>query len=398
MKTVGKAGASFSYADQSSLRNTSTARLISGVLSYTSGTNRLCDIRGAVAAQVPIGVDISRLSASAEALIRASSVPMFLDSGAFSEVSVQGGLLSIARPISDTQWHSRLDKYLRLTRALCGKKKRAKGYSRVTIVAPDCVGNQELTLQRLLRFRDRVRQIHAAGADVIVPMQTGRLNIIDFYKKAKSILNFEIVAGIPMNKAPMSVTAIQNLLRHMQPQRIHLLGMGPDNRRSVRVIQFIREVSRCILISMDANRIRAGVGENRPITRAERQYRDDVMSSWTGEVDLSDWGGDVHDFTELLFQPSLWLSPTKLKQFAESLTWLTRRQKREFMRAPDEFVSGETNSNDWIYQSLTRAYFQYVQAETRRAARSKAVCGMLRDDTALQHSRPRPHSTTWSRS
>jgi len=378
VKAVGNTDATFSCADQRSLKKTPNASLVSGVLSYTSGTNRLCDIRGAVAARVPIGVDISRLSASAEAVVRASSAPIFLDSGAFSEVSIRDGLVSIRRSISDSQWHSRLDKYLRLTRQLCGKKKQPTAYSRVTIVAPDCVGNQELTLQRLVRFRDMVRQIHAAGADVIVPMQTGRLNILDFYKKAKAVLNIEIVAGIPMNKAPMSMIAIQNLLRHVRPQRIHLLGMGPDNRRSGSAIQFIRQVSPCILISMDANRIRAAVGENRPITRAERQYCDDAISSWTGEVDLSDWGGNVHDFTELLFQPSLWLSATKLKQFAESLTWLTRREKREFMRAPDEFVNGETNSNDWLYQSLTQAYLRYVRAEARRAGRSKAVCDMLR--------------------
>lgn len=169
-----------------------------GVVVYASGTNRASDIRGVVAAGIPVGLDVSRLSASATRELLKSELPVFLDSGAFSEVLIQNGEICIAHPIKDSQWNARLDKYLLITRQLGHKK--SQPYARVTIVAPDCVGSQDLTLNRLLKYRDKIREVRAAGADVVVPVQTGHLNVVDFYLKAKSILGIEIVPGMPMKK------------------------------------------------------------------------------------------------------------------------------------------------------------------------------------------------------
>jgi hypothetical protein len=356
------------------------------IVNYTSGTNRLSDIRGALAAGAPIGVDISRLSKAAIKELLASSAPVFLDSGAFGEVAMRYGRAAIVHPISDDQWNRRLDNYLRITRQIGRKRRQLLACRRVTVVAPDCVGNQELTLQRLARFRDRVRQIHAAGADVVVPMQMGRLNVLEFFKHAHCILGFEIVAGMPMNKAATTANAIQELLRDIKPERIHLLGMGTRNRKAGPIISLIRRLAPTTLISMDANCIRAAVGKNRPITRAEKQYSDDLIPSWTAEVDLREWGRDVHDFTELIFQPSYWLTGAKLNKFAESLTWLTRHQTRDFLRSPDQFVNSDEHSNDWLHERLTQAYFEYVSAETRRAARTRAVFETLREHTIPAYS------------
>jgi hypothetical protein len=352
-----------------------------GIVNYTSGTNRVCDLRGALAAGAPVGVDISRLSEAATKELLASHVPIFLDSGAFSEVSTRCGQVGIVRPITDDQWNRRLDKYLWITQQLGRKRKQLVACARVTVVAPDCVGNQELTLQRLAKFRDRVRQIHFAGADVVVPMQVGRLDVLEFYKKAHFILGFEIVAGMPMNKAATTANAIQELLQDMKPKRIHLLGMGTSNRKAGPILRFLRRLSPSTLISMDSNRIRAAVGENRPITQAEKQHCADAIPSWTGELDLNKWGEGVYDFTELLFQPSLWLIGTKLLEFANSLAWLTKKQKREFLRGPDEFVNSEEHSNDWLYQSLTAAYFRCVSRAAKRSARTRAVMEVLQESS-----------------
>jgi hypothetical protein len=55
-----------------------------GVTVYASGTNRATDIHGAMVAGVPIGVDVSKLSARAIEAIEKASLPVLLDSGAFS--------------------------------------------------------------------------------------------------------------------------------------------------------------------------------------------------------------------------------------------------------------------------------------------------------------------------
>jgi hypothetical protein len=349
------------------------------VVVYSSGTNRASDIRGVIGAGIPVGVDISRLSPSATRELLGSALPVFLDSGAFGEVSIQKSPSCVTHPINDSQWNARLDKYLLIARQLGGKEKSPSSFARVTIVAPDCVGNQGLTLTRLSKFRDRVRQVHAAGADVVVPMQIGSLNVVEFYTKAMSILDIEIVPGMPMKKAATTPEAIQDLIQLCGPRRIHLLGLGADNRKAAPIVRFIRHLSPSISISLDANRIRAAVGKNRSITRREKKHFDDVIPSWTGEVDLRESGGELHDLTEMLFQPSLWLAGMKLTQFANSLTWLTDSQRTVFMADPDSFVNADDNSSDWLHQSLMQAYFGYIGTQTRRSARTRAVTEALRE-------------------
>jgi hypothetical protein len=135
---------------------------------------------------------------------------------------------------------------------------------------------------------------------------------------------------------------------------------------------------------MDANRIRAAVGKNRSITRSEKRHFDDLIPSWTGVIDVREWGGASHDFTELLFQPSHWLTGTELQQFAGSLTWLDETRKREFLRSPDEFVNADENLNDWLYQSLTAAYFRYARRAAKRSARTQAVMEELQESIVAQ--------------
>jgi hypothetical protein len=322
---------------------------------------------------------ISAVSPSGTRELLGTGLPVFLDSGALGEVSIQTGQVCVTHPINDSQWNARLDKYLLIARQLCRKRKRPYPCARVTIVAPDCVGSQELTLKRLSTFCDKIRQVHATGADVVVPMQIGGVDVVEFYAKATSILGIEIVPGMPMKKAAATTAAIQELIQHVSPKRIHLLGLGADNHKAGPLIRFIRQLSPSIAISMDANRIRAAVGKSRSITRSEKKHFDDIIRSWTGEVDLRESGGELHDLTELLFQPSLWLTGTRLTRFADSLTWLTCSQRTEFLEGPDRFVNADENSSDWLYQSLMQAYFGYVSTQTRRSARTRAVTEVLRE-------------------
>jgi hypothetical protein len=206
--------------------------LFEGVVVYASGTNRACDIRGALCAGVPVGVDISRLSPPATHELLASALPVFLDSRAFSEVSFRDGDICMERPISDDQWHSRLEKYLNIARQLSRKGMPRAACAPVTVVAPDCVGSQEETLARLAKFRAKIRQVHALGADVVAPLQVGSLDVCDFYQKAKALLGIEIVPGMPMNKAATKADTIQSLIQAVTPKRIHLLGLGAENHKA----------------------------------------------------------------------------------------------------------------------------------------------------------------------
>jgi len=171
--------------------------------------------------------------------------------------------------------------------------------------------------------------------------------------------------------------ASRHLIEHVRPKRIHFLGLGADGHKADSLIRFIRHLSSRITISMDANRIRVAVGKNRCITRREKKLFDEAIPGWTGEIDLRESGGELHDLTELLFQPSRWLTGTKLTQFVDSLTWLPVCRRTEFLTDPDKFVNSEGNLSDWLSESLMQAYFEYVSSETRRSGRTLAVSETL---------------------
>ena len=122
-----------------------------------------------------------------------SSLPVLLDSGAFSEVAVRDGGIELASPITNQEWKRRLAIYLRIARASSPRRSGLNSVARVTVVAPDRVGSQELTLARLTQFRAEMREVHLAGADILVPLQVGLLGLPEFYDAAAKVIGIGIV-------------------------------------------------------------------------------------------------------------------------------------------------------------------------------------------------------------
>ena len=349
---------------------------------YASGTNRVADIKGAVLAGVPIAVDVSKLSQRAIDEIIRNSLPVLLDSGAFGEVAIRDGRPTVVAPISHQEWERRLNIYLRIAQAFRKHAPKRNSIAQVTAVAPDRVGSQEVTMARLSEFRATIRKVQAIGADILVPLQIGRLTLAKFYEHAANILGIEIVPGMPMKKSATTPAGILEFVRQTRPRRLHLLGMGITNRVAEPLIRLLQHEQPSLRISLDSNRIRAGVGRRRIITKKERLYSDELEEGWTGELDLRRWSGEAHDFTELIFHPSWWLSKTKLQEFSDSLTWLSEDQRRLFVTDPEMFLADEQNLNDWTYQALMKEYHAYIAQRTRSSARTRAVFESL-DDSKL---------------
>ena len=349
-----------------------------GVVVFASGMNRVADIRGAARARVPIGVDVSKLSQRAIAAIVESRLPVLLDSGAFGEVAIRRREIRrreivVVHEINDEEWKRRLAIYTQIASALRQTTQHETASVRVLIIAPDRVGSQELTLQRLAKFRREIQQSHAIGAEVLVPLQCGALDSVDFYNASRDTLGIEIIPAFPMKKAATTIPAILDFLSKTSVAHIHLLGMGANNRRGKVLTRFLGHARPDVVISMDANRIRAAVGVRRAITVSEGRYGDEWSSAWSGEVDLREWGGCMHDMTEALFHPSSWLTAAELKRTAESLTWLAPCQQQAFLQDPDAFVNADENDSEWLYQTLLECYFSYVQRHSQIAARTRAV-------------------------
>ena len=113
---------------------------------FASGANRVGDLFGFVAAGIAPGVALPEVNAAAAGLLvrlAGAGVPLFLDSGAFSEVEFGPMGPQVTAAITDAEWRERLAMMLDVA---------AAGGASVTAVAPDQVGFQGETLARLGRY------------------------------------------------------------------------------------------------------------------------------------------------------------------------------------------------------------------------------------------------------
>lgn len=196
------------------------------------------------------GWDMTRTDLAAAAR---SQSPVFVDSGAFSEVrfAPEMGRFVDVRPITDADWLERLAAYRRIAQALG---------SRAFLVAPDKVGDQAETLRRLRRYAPQVRELREFGAQIIVPIQRGELEGAAFDRACAEALGFaDYIRGIPSKKAAATPAEIAALSRELPAEaRIHLLGMGPASEGYEETIAAIGRPAAQVLC--DSVRIRALVG------------------------------------------------------------------------------------------------------------------------------------------
>lgn len=152
---------------------------------FASGVNHPGEAHGLAMSGRHIGITATELRPGLLEELELSAggmVRLFVDSGAFSEVafSPATGRLEIVRLITDADWVERFDLYTWAALTF-----RTRAY----IVAPDCVGNQDVTLARLERWAPHVAAIAALRANVIVPVQKGTLPMSAMFARACAILN-----------------------------------------------------------------------------------------------------------------------------------------------------------------------------------------------------------------
>jgi hypothetical protein len=228
----------------------------SAPLYFASGSNRACEIRAFSRIGQPIGVAATEVGPTAEAALVAlagTGTPVFVDSGAFGEVQFDPaqGKLVVVKPITDEDWQRILGLYERLATALG---------SQLHVVAPDAVGCQATTLARLNRYAASMRRLRALGASILVPLQRGLLTLAELDEGVTAELGFDdYVRSLPCKKGATTDDEIRAFLA-TRPARLHLLGMGPRNRRMPRVLAMLAELSPDTELSCDSNLITASVG------------------------------------------------------------------------------------------------------------------------------------------
>jgi len=326
---------------------------------FASGSNHPGEIRGFAALNKPVGVSVAVLrlrdqklhpresredykarggrfawsvmckTDCQDALIEAvqAGVPVFLDSGAFSEIDFGSrGPFDVA-PITDKDWRGRLAIYERIVDAV-GPSKAAL----VNVVAPDKVADQQETLRRMRRYAPTIRRLHDKGATVLVPLQQGNpeyggLALPAFHDEAAKALGIRRwsdrwVPALPMKKDATSPANLEHYLRSRRPRRVHLLGVGPTNDNAAAIASAIRRGSPSTIVQGDSVIIRAGVGRAsgvKPLTAAQDAARGEALAGRWGsypEGSRDRRGDALGDYTDEISEPSAWTTLRQRKRIA----------------------------------------------------------------------------------
>ena len=97
---------------------------------------------------------MNHLNPAAIAALIEINHPVMIDNGAFSEMAITAEGPRALAPISEDEWRQRLSIYLQLALALREK---------AMLVAPDRVGDQQETLNRLGAYRTEIARVAANG-------------------------------------------------------------------------------------------------------------------------------------------------------------------------------------------------------------------------------------------
>jgi hypothetical protein len=238
------------------------AELVQASQHFASGVNDAGEARGLALSGRHLGItcsDIRRGLLEELEIYTHGLLEVFVDSGAFSEVDFpEDGPPVVARPISDAQWIERLGIAHRVARTY-GR--------RALIVAPDRVGCQATTLERLARYAPHVAAIASTGARIIVPVQKGAMPMSAMFARACEILGLREapIAGVPMKKDATTLADLRELVQSLPwfGARIHLLGLGPKSkhRRFEKAVALIRSINpNCSITSDSTQAVRGEVG------------------------------------------------------------------------------------------------------------------------------------------
>lgn len=261
-------------------------------LYFASGSNRAADIRGFAAVGQPIGVAAPEVSPAAEAELVAlagTGLPVFVDSGAFSEVEFTAQGVKAVKPMTDSDWRRVLGLYRRLAVALG---------SQLSVVAPDRVGDQGETLARLRRYSLEMRALRALGVSVLVPIQKGSKTQAAFYRDVVEALGFDdFVHAIPSKKKATTIDELRAYLAEVRPKRVHFLGLGIRNANARAALEACAELVPGAELSFDSNLIAASVGRKngpggsrRALTRARDEASNIIRSGLTSILSKQELG------------------------------------------------------------------------------------------------------------
>lgn len=238
---------------------------------FASGSNRPGEIRGFHAIGQALGVaalklhkdkqgrpvewrpELSENAENALHELAGTGTPVFLDTGAFSEVAFGSNGPEIVKELEEKHFQWVMDLATRLAQSLG---------SQLWCVAPDCVAHQGKTLERMARWREELRALIAAGANVMCVAQGGpEMDQAAFDTEVEALLGTtDYVRALPCNKNATTVEQARDFAAARKPGRLHLLGLGLRNTRAPKMAEAVAAVSPGTHLSYDSCLIGESVG------------------------------------------------------------------------------------------------------------------------------------------
>lgn len=347
---------------------------------FASGSNRPGDVRGLDDAGQALGVAVPELSPRAMEELATVRVPVFVDSGAFSEVEFGAEGPRVVRPLGSEHWTRVFEVYRELAKLEAG----------AWLVAPDMVGNQAVTLERLEAYRDELVALHAAGARIIVPIQKGALSMADFAARVRDLLGFDFVAGVPMKKDATTLVELARFVGEARPGAVHLLGLGPESPKFDRAANLVLEAG--AVLTCDSVRLRALVGRTNGPGGGPRQLTaalDVAADELVGERFAATEGMDPIDYTDEAIEPSAWLAGAARRAFFAELATVPYLGEEELAAARADLdawlLTDAPNGMAWsldpcVETALDRAWASFHDRHTGSERKRRAVRSVFRSD------------------
>lgn len=320
------------------------------------------DFQALLEAKVPLGVAVKRMTkenfnalvAALRATKNLSTVPMFVDSGAYSESG---------KRFTEADWVLVMERYARL----------AVGGSRMYFVAPDEVGSFEGTERRLANTAPQLRALLRTGAHLLLPIQPGPGSLGEREARLLSAAKLsrdgaQVHPALPWTtKVPHpSASQVSAWLRVRRPILLHFLGAGDRNPEWPELVEWVRTASPSTQVQGDSNRWGAMRQEGRPLTRAGELVDMDLLELEPFDeidADITDAEGEVlGDEEEKLFTLLAWTSPKERSRIAQE-AHLDDSLVALFVSGPVEhFIDArsaleeETGAGDYLHEALDMAW------------------------------------------
>jgi hypothetical protein len=375
-------------------------------LCFASGANEAGEIAGFSSIGIPVGVSAAELGPDAIEILRrlaGHDVPVFVDSGAYGEVPRTRAPRHRAgdrqrtegREISHAEWERRLALYSVLAQML-GRT--------LSAVTPDRVGDQDITLRRLVVYSPAVRRVAAFGPSLLLPLHRGRLSLTDFHAAAEDVLGLPLIPSFPMLKSRTTAAELLRAIDILRPTRIHFLGLGPRSARARDLLRILAMRAPALRVSMDANLVVAAVGRRpdgsaaRPLTRVQDAVRARGFPDAHGTVVELGWGIRT-DFTDSVSFPSEWMGPAALRTAATRAA-LPGEHTSRWLKDPDRFLQDPVHADDqdgpawWEHPSMAHAledaWREYLNRRHTAPRKAEAIRRAFRGHPAAGQFIPPP--------